>query len=196
MMKRYVVLQEESLLIGELVRLQQVAQSAPPPAAVAAPVGMPVAMTVGAGPVAAPPPIAYAPPPPMPVAMPVPSAGAAPIDPDDVVVDDKTVEADGVDLQLLARNAAMKAEREAIDAGAGQVPLEPAQGGRLPQGQLQDAPQQDEGVRDLRAGWRVVARRSNPESIPSGTTPAPVGGSTRARGAAPTPTVCWSRFHG
>jgi DNA-binding NtrC family response regulator len=37
------------------------------------------------------------------------------LDPDDDVVDDKSVEADGVDLQALARNAAMKAEREAID---------------------------------------------------------------------------------
>jgi DNA-binding NtrC family response regulator len=77
---------------------------------------MPVAMAAGAGSVAAPP-IAYAPPVPvpMPVPMPAPSVGASPLDPDDVVVEDKTVEADGVDLQLLARNAAMKAEREAID---------------------------------------------------------------------------------
>jgi DNA-binding NtrC family response regulator len=37
------------------------------------------------------------------------------VDPDDDVVDDKIVDADGVDLQALARNAAMKAEREAID---------------------------------------------------------------------------------
>jgi two-component system response regulator AtoC len=62
--------------------------------------------------VAAPPapPLMAAPPPP--IAMPAPPAG---IDPDDEVVDDKTVDADGVDLQALARNAAMKAEREAID---------------------------------------------------------------------------------
>ena len=38
------------------------------------------------------------------------------MDPDDQVVEDRTIDADGVDLQLLARNAAMKAEREAIDA--------------------------------------------------------------------------------
>jgi two-component system, NtrC family, response regulator AtoC len=119
MMKRYVVLQEESLLINELVRLQQVAQTVQAaPAAVAAPVGVPVAMAAGAAPVAAPP-MAFAPPPPMPAPMPAPplptAPAAAPIDPDDVVVEDKTVEADGVDLQLLARNAAMKAEREAID---------------------------------------------------------------------------------
>ncbi len=115
MMKRYVVLQEESLLLTELVRLQQASHAAAQSMAVAMPVAMPMAMAVGAGQVAAPPPIAYAPPPPMPVAMPVPSADATPIDPDDVIVEDKTVEADGVDLQLLARNAAMKAEREAID---------------------------------------------------------------------------------
>ena len=34
-------------------------------------------------------------------------------------------------------------------SGAGQVPLEPPQGRRLPEGQLQDAAQQDEGVRHL-----------------------------------------------
>ena len=114
MMKRYVVLQEESLLLNELVRLQQVAQAAPPPpAAVATAVGAPVAMAAGAGSIAAPP-VAVAPPPP-PMPMPAAPPAAAPLDPDDVVVDDKSVEADGVDLQLLARNAAMKAEREAID---------------------------------------------------------------------------------
>ena len=118
MMKRYVVLQEESLLINELARLQQVAQSAPPAPAVLAAVAAPATMAAGAGPVAAPA-VAVAPPPmpaPMPAAMPAPHAAATAIDPDDdVVVEDKTVEADGVDLQLLARNAAMKAEREAID---------------------------------------------------------------------------------
>jgi len=117
-MKRYVVLQEESLLINELARLQQVAQSAPPAPAVLAAVAAPATMAAGAGPVAAPA-VAVAPPPmpaPMPAAMPAPHAAATAIDPDDdVVVEDKTVEADGVDLQLLARNAAMKAEREAID---------------------------------------------------------------------------------
>ncbi len=112
MMKRYVVLQEESLLLGELVRLQQVAQAAPPPTVVAAPVpaAQPAAMAAGAVAVAPPPPVAYAPPPVL--IAPAPPA----VDPDDQVIDDKTLEADGVDLQLLARNAAMKAEREAIDA--------------------------------------------------------------------------------
>ena len=37
------------------------------------------------------------------------------VDPDDDVVDDKFADADGVDLQALARNAAMRAEREAIE---------------------------------------------------------------------------------
>jgi DNA-binding NtrC family response regulator len=110
MMKRYVVLQEESLLMGELVRLQQVAQSAPPAAlAAAAPMAQPVAMAAGAVAVAPPPPLV------MPAPAPVPVAAPA-VDPDDQVIEDKTLEADGVDLQLLARNAAMKAEREAIDA--------------------------------------------------------------------------------
>jgi two-component system response regulator AtoC len=49
---------------------------------------------------------------PLPMPIPAPSAVA---DPDDDVVDDKFTDADGVDLQALARNAAMKAEREAID---------------------------------------------------------------------------------
>jgi two-component system, NtrC family, response regulator AtoC len=111
MMKRYVVLQEESLLLGELVRLQQAAAAAPPPAA--APVAAPqlVAMAAGAAPMAPPAAVAVAPP----MAIPVAPAAAPPADPDDEVVDDKTVDADGVDLQALARNAAMKAEREAID---------------------------------------------------------------------------------
>jgi two-component system, NtrC family, response regulator AtoC len=114
MMKRYVVLQEESLVLGELVRLQLAAQAAPP---AAAPVAAPLAMAAAAMPAPLPPrPIE-----PMPVAAPatIPPASAAPAavtaDADDQVVDDKTIDADGVDLQLLARNAAMKAEREAID---------------------------------------------------------------------------------
>jgi len=114
MMKRYVVLQEESLVLGELMRLQQAAAqqaqvAAPVPAmAAAAPYRTPEPMPM---PVAAPMPMP---------AMPVPAAahagGAGGSDPDDVVIEDKSVEADGVDLQVLARNAAMKAEREAIDA--------------------------------------------------------------------------------
>ena len=112
MMKRYVVLQEESLVIGELVRLQQAAQAAQQAAPVmAAPAQAPAMMAAGAVAVAAPPapPMVAAPAPP--IVMPAPSA----VDPDDEVVDDKFADADGVDLQALARNAAMKAEREAID---------------------------------------------------------------------------------
>ena len=112
MMKRYVVLQEESLVIGELMRLQQAAQAAQQAAPVmAAPAQAPAMMAAGAVAVAAPPapPMVAAPAPP--IVMPAPSA----VDPDDEVVDDKFADADGVDLQALARNAAMKAEREAID---------------------------------------------------------------------------------
>jgi len=82
-------------------------------ATVAAPAQVPVAMGAGGVAVApppAPPMVAAAPPPP--IVMPPPPVS---LDPDDDVVDDKSVEADGVDLQALARNAAMKAEREAID---------------------------------------------------------------------------------
>jgi DNA-binding NtrC family response regulator len=121
MMKRFVVLQEESLVLNELVRLQQVAQAAPP-AAAPVPAAVPVAVAAGAAGGAA-----TAVLPPVAVAMPAPGAMAppttiaqgapvAPLDPDDQVVEDRTLDADGVDLQLLARNAAMKAEREAIDA--------------------------------------------------------------------------------
>jgi two-component system, NtrC family, response regulator AtoC len=112
MMKRYVVLQEESLLLGELVRLQQAAQVAQQAAPVAAPQPVPAMAVAGGVAVAAPPapPQVAAPLPPM--AMPAPPPA---LDPDDEVVDDKLVEADGVDLQALARTAAMKAEREAID---------------------------------------------------------------------------------
>jgi DNA-binding NtrC family response regulator len=109
MMKRYVVLQEESLLLGELVRLQQAAAAAPPPQVMAAAVPQPVAVAAGAAVMA--PPVPVAPP----VAAPVAPIPAPAADPDDDVVDDKSVDADGVDLQALARNAAMKAEREAID---------------------------------------------------------------------------------
>jgi DNA-binding NtrC family response regulator len=124
MMKRFVVLQEESLVLGELVRLQQVAQQTPPPAAVAAvPMGAAAPMVAAApAPLAAAAAAAAAAAPVMPVApaaavaAPPIAAPAAVIDPDDQVVEDRTVEADGVDLQVLARNAAMKAEREAIDA--------------------------------------------------------------------------------
>ncbi len=115
MMKRYVVLQEESLLLGEIVRLQQAAQAAQfaaPP--VAAPAYAGAMAGGGAVAVAAPPapPMVAAPPPPS-IVMPAPPPVT--VDPDDDVVDDKSTDADGVDLQALARNAAMKAEREAID---------------------------------------------------------------------------------
>jgi len=111
MMKRYVVLQEESLVVGEIARLQQAAQAAQA-AAPAVPAPAPVPVAAGATYAPAPPPVVYAAPLPAPVAMPAPTAV---LDDDDQVVEDKSVEADGVDLQVLARAAAMKAEREAID---------------------------------------------------------------------------------
>jgi two-component system response regulator AtoC len=112
MMKRYVVLQDESLVLAELVRLQQAAALVPAPAQ-AVPVAM--AATAAAVPLA----------PPRPVAVEVPMAAAAApvavaappaVDPDDELIEDRAGEsADGVDLQALARAAAMRAEREAID---------------------------------------------------------------------------------
>jgi two-component system, NtrC family, response regulator AtoC len=88
MMKRFVVLQEEALILGELARMRQQgsgASVAAPPAASA--IAMP-----------APPPSA---PPPPPAAV---EAAETPV----VVTDD------GIDLHALARDAARRAEREAI----------------------------------------------------------------------------------
>ena len=139
------------------MRLQQAAAAAAAAGRRARAAPQPVAMAAGAGrrgaagaPVAA-------------VRLPSrrsPPRGAAAVDPDDDVVDDKTVDADGVDLQALARNAAMKAEREAIDQALARFRWNRRKAAALPEGQLQDAAQQDEGVRHLRAGRRAVLEGS------------------------------------
>jgi two-component system response regulator AtoC len=128
MMKRFVVLQEEALILTELNRLRQAAQaagqtSAPPPSA-APPVPAPIAPppVVAAAPLPAPPP----PPAPVPAPSPEPvSTAAAPAAapaPGAVAVLDEPQPGsengsapEGVDLQVLAKNAALRAEREAID---------------------------------------------------------------------------------
>jgi two-component system, NtrC family, response regulator AtoC len=122
MMKRYVVLQEEALILTELNRLRQAAQIAPPAAPVV-PQPPPLPATAPA-----PPPMAAAPPPPPPPApAPAPpveagtaSAAAGPAGAV-AVLDEPTLgsenggSSEGVDLQVLAKTAALRAEREAID---------------------------------------------------------------------------------
>ena len=129
MMKRFVVLQEEALILTELNRLRHAAQaagqaSAPPP--VAAP---PVPAPIAPPPViaSAPPPVA---PPPPPAPVPAPSTepmstaaapaaaaatGAVAVLDEPLPGSDNGSAPEGVDLQVLAKNAALRAEREAID---------------------------------------------------------------------------------
>ncbi len=129
MMKRFVVLQEEALILTELNRLRQAAQaagqtSAPPPGA-ATPLPAPIAPppVVAAAPPPAPPPPA---PPPVPAPSPEPvstaaAPAAAPATGAVAVLDEPLPGSEngsapeGVDLQMLAKNAALRAEREAID---------------------------------------------------------------------------------
>ncbi len=104
MMKRFVVLQEESLILKELLRPRP---SGPPPAA--EPVAAPAAVQAA---VPAPPPVtpvATAPPPPAAV-NPAPPAISEPAN-DEV----PSEAAEGMDLQALAKSAAMRAERDAIE---------------------------------------------------------------------------------
>ncbi len=107
MMKRFVVLQDENLILGELVRLRQAA----PTAAGQAPAAPAAAGDAGAAgstvPADVPAPASadrQAPPPTTPPPL---SADT----PDDAAPDDEA----GIDLQGLARAAAMRAEREAIE---------------------------------------------------------------------------------
>lgn len=99
MMKRYVVLQEEQLILAELARLRQ--EDALEPGA------GPALLHNGNAPA------------PTPVYVPVPMpAGASPasqVQADDSPEDNEDDGQDGVDLQALAKTAAMRAEREAID---------------------------------------------------------------------------------
>jgi transcriptional regulator with GAF, ATPase, and Fis domain len=134
MMKRFVVLQEEALILGELVRLRQAAaamsaaaQQALAAATVAAPTpapGLPPPPPVP--PPAATVPVAVAPPPmvdaPRPAATapasaaPATEAASAVAVLDEPGLGDSTgSSAEGVDLQVLAKTAALRAEREAID---------------------------------------------------------------------------------
>jgi two-component system response regulator AtoC len=101
MMKRLVVLQEEQLILDELARLRQVPQPMPPdtlrnapPAAAPAPASAPVTA-----------------PPPMPSAGPAEEAAPA----GDEALPPSQDSDDGIDLQAVARAAAKRAERVAIE---------------------------------------------------------------------------------
>jgi two-component system, NtrC family, response regulator AtoC len=109
MMKRFVVLQDESLTLCELVRKPPAGapatiMSAPSPATASAVMAPPEPQPAQPA-FAAPPPVAAAPP-----AVPAPSTAGNGID-EDAIGD----VASGIDLQALAKGAAMKAERQAID---------------------------------------------------------------------------------
>ena len=58
-----------------------------------------------------------------------------------------------------SRSASLRVEREAIEQALFAVPLEPAQGRQLPAGQLQDAAEQDEGVRHQRPCGELTGAR-------------------------------------
>ena len=115
MMKRFVVLQDENLVLGELIRLRQAAATvatdspaavlpgAPAPAAPPAPLPAPPALSAPPAAASAHQPAVGSPPAPPPQAT-------APVEV--TAADD---DADGIDLQGLARAAAQRAEREAIE---------------------------------------------------------------------------------
>jgi DNA-binding NtrC family response regulator len=115
MVKRFVVLQEEGLVLSELARLRQVAAETRV-AAVAQPAmaaaGVAVATPVAIAPPAVAAPAAVSAPP----APPAPAASHAPAAPSDAGENDTPERANRpVNLQALARSAAMKAERDAIE---------------------------------------------------------------------------------
>ena len=105
MMKRFVVLQDEALVLSELAHAKEMNNvvAAPPPPAVAAPVAAPEPAMMGIG-----------------VLVP-PMSEAAVEAMASVAVADAAVEgvdgdgSGGINLQSLARTAAMRAEREAIE---------------------------------------------------------------------------------
>ena len=107
MIKRIVILQDEQLVIREIQRNMQRAAAAVAPVAIAAPVAMPVGAGVPAGFGTMPGPPSYAPPP-------VPESEA---------VDDELETADetGGSLAAVAKAAALKAERAAIEQTLRQV---------------------------------------------------------------------------
>jgi two-component system response regulator AtoC len=117
MMKRFVVLQEEALILGEIVRLRQAAAGAPAQPAAPAPAPPPPAGPVA---VVAPPPAPAAATPaveaPAPATSPAADAATAVAVLDDPEpAESNGTSPEGVDLQVLAKTAALRAEREAID---------------------------------------------------------------------------------
>jgi two-component system response regulator AtoC len=108
MMKRFVVLQEEGLILAELVRLRQAAAAAMAPTAAAPPA------VAAAPPAAAPPatPATPASPAEAPAGPPSSNGSAAAAEPLTLV---EPGPSERIDLQLLSKAAALHAEREAID---------------------------------------------------------------------------------
>ena len=111
MVKRYVVLQEEGFVLSELARLRQIAVEMRQPVAVGS--RQPAMAAVGAGasmPAEVPAPVA-----PPPAVLPAPPAPAA-APPAQTPPAEEAAESSGpINLQAMARTAAMKAEREAIE---------------------------------------------------------------------------------
>ncbi len=119
MMKRFVVLQDEQLILNEILRLRQ-APPAPRPVPVA-PAPPPAPVFESAPPVAVPPVLFESAPAAQPVAVATPVAAEAAVAtaaPATTVPEAEPAPADedGIDLPALARAAAMRAERQAIEA--------------------------------------------------------------------------------
>jgi two-component system response regulator AtoC len=102
-LKRFVILQDEALVLAELKRARANAESAPPP-------------RVAPPPPVEPPPTPVDAAPPAPAAEPLPPAPAptAPAAPDDDAATDAAASSGPISLPELAREAAMRAERVAI----------------------------------------------------------------------------------
>ena len=144
MMKRLVVLQDETLILAELGRLRTARANAEAEARRTSASGTPAQPHAAVG-VPMPRPIGRRSPPPAAFAMPAPASASSPADGIAAAMG-----ADGVNLQELAR-ARGDGRREGSDpARARALPLEPPQDGRVPAGELQDAAEQDEGMRDQR----------------------------------------------
>ena len=135
MIKRVVILQDEQLVVREIQRNMQRAAAAPA-VAVAAAVPLAAVAAVGAGGAAG-----------RRAARAPPFAPAPEPDGDEGGDEGVAVEEGGGSLASVAKAASMKAERAAIEHDAAAGALEPAQGRADSRRELQDAPQQDQGMR-------------------------------------------------
>ena len=136
MIKRVVILQDEQLVVREIQRNMQRAAAAP---AVAMAAAVPLAAVAAVGAAALPVGMPLGTPPFPPAAEPEGDEGGDEIEP---------AEEGGGSLASVAKAAAMKAERAAIEHTLRPGALESAQGRADSRRQLQDAPQQDQGMRN------------------------------------------------